>query len=388
MIKLSSKKVLLDTCDKAVDGIKVSLVTLFKRKVEMQRIEFHDRKEEIKEIKNILECEPSLITFVYGPINSGKTELMSYAMQQLPAGDYAIFRINLRGRFIRGYEEFLDVLFDIDEERKGRNAKEYVKAILKDLKFVGGIPIPLNLFERMVERKERSKDVFRYIESFMEEISRKYVPVLIVDELQVIRDVKIDELLIYKLFNFFIRLTKELHLCHVFAVSSDSLFIEEIYSAAMLQGRCDYLLVDDFDYEETMSFLDKYGFSAKEKEQVWGYCGGKPVYLVKLINAKMSGKSIKEEVEDMLETRKSQILSIFDDIALQKVDISEDAVMKELSVFEAEEKVRYERLNAAKVFLVKRNVLFVDPTRRTIRPQSKLDLLAIREMMKEEGGVG
>ena len=105
-------------------------------------------------------------------------------------------------------------------------------------------------------------------------------------------------------------MTKELHLCHVFAVSSDSLFIEEIYSAAMLQGRCDYLLVDDFGYEEMMSFLDKYGFSDEEKEQVWGYCGGKPVYLVKLINAKMSGKSIKEEVEDMLETRKSQILSI------------------------------------------------------------------------------
>ena len=348
----------------------------------MQRIEFHDRKEEIKEIKHILEREPSLITFVYGPISSGKTELMSYVVQQLPK-DYAIFRINLRGRFIGGYEEFLDVLFDIDEERKGGNAKEYVKAILKDLKFLGGIPIPLNLFERMVERKERSKDVFRYIESFMEELSQKYVPILIIDELQVIGDVKIDELLIYKLFNFFIRLTKELHLCHVFAVSSDSLFIEEIYSAAMLQGRCDYLRVDDFDYEETMSFLDKYGFSDEEKEQVWGYCGGKPVYLVKLINAKMSGKSIKEEVEDMLETRKSQILSIFDDIALQKVDISEDAVMKELSVFEAEEKVRYERLNAAKVFLIKRNVLFVDPTRRTIRPQSKLDLLAIREMMKE-----
>ena len=87
-------------------------------------------------------------------------------MKQLPK-DYAIFHINLRGRFIRGYEEFLDVLFDIDEERKEGNAKEYVKAILKDLKFVGGIPIPLNLFERMVERKERSKDVFRYIESFM-----------------------------------------------------------------------------------------------------------------------------------------------------------------------------------------------------------------------------
>ncbi len=114
----------------------------------------------------------------------------------------------------------------------------------------------------MLERKERSKDVFKYIERFMGEIVSKYVPVLIVDELQVIkplqglrgrgaephRDVKIDELLIYKLFNFFVRLTKELHLCHIFAVTSDSLFIERVFNEAMLHGRRRYVLVDDFDY--------------------------------------------------------------------------------------------------------------------------------------------
>ncbi len=70
------------------------------------------------------------------------------------------------------------------------------------------------------------------------------------------------------------------------------------------------LLVDDFDYEETTSFLEKYGFSDEEKEEVWEYCGGKPIYLVKVINAKMSGKDVKEGVEDLLETRRSQILSI------------------------------------------------------------------------------
>ena len=348
----------------------------------MQRIEFHDRNTEIREIKSLLDGEPSLVTFVYGPINSGKTELMNYVVKQL-SEKYAVFYINLRGRFIRGYEEFLDVLFDIDEESRESNVKEYAKAIITDLRHIGGIPIPLNLFERMLERKERSKDVFKYIEAFMEEISQKRVPVLIIDELQVIGNVKINELLIYKLFNFFIRLTKETHLAHVFAVSSDSLFIEDVYSEAMLQGRCDYILVDDFDYEATLTFLENYGFHDEEKKKVWEYCGGKPVYLVKVINAKMSGKEVKEEVEKMLETRKSQILSIFDDIALQKVDVSEDAIIKEFSVFEAEEKVRYERLNDAKVFLVKRNVLFVDSTRRTIRPQSKLDLLAIREVVKE-----
>ena len=83
------------------------------------------------------------------------------------------------------------MLFEIDEERKIETAKEYAKAILKDVKIIGGIPIPINLFEQIFERKERSKDVFKYIESFMQEISKKYVPVLILDELQVIGDIKI-----------------------------------------------------------------------------------------------------------------------------------------------------------------------------------------------------
>jgi len=359
----------------------------------MQRIEFHDREEEIKEIKNLLEREPSLITFVYGPINSGKTELMSYVVQQLPR-DYAIFHINLRGRFIRGYEEFLDVLFDIDEERKGGNAKEYAKAILKDLKLVGGIPIPLNLFERMVERKERSKDVFRYIESFMEELSHKYVPVLIVDELQVIGDVKIDELLIYKLFNFFIRLTKELHLCHVFAVSSDSLFIEKIYSEAMLQGRCRYLLVDDFDYNNTMDFLENYGFRDKEKEDAWYHCGGKPVYLVELINHKLGGGATKEKAEELLKVRITQLRDLLDElnyvrpvveIAGEQYRVEKEDVIEILKLFEDRESVDFELHRPAKHFLVKKNILFVDPMSGEVRPQSRLDLLAIREVVRGRG---
>ena len=35
----------------------------------------------------------------------------------------------------------------------------------------------------------------------------------------------------------------------------------------------------------------------------------------------------------------------------------------------------------SKVFLVKKNILFVDPRRKLIKPQSKLDLLAIREVI-------
>ena len=66
--------------------------------------------------------------------------------------------------------------------------------------------------------------MFRYIERFFVEMSAERVPVMILDELRVIGDMKIDGHLIYKLFNFFVWLTKELHLARVFVVTSDSLF--------------------------------------------------------------------------------------------------------------------------------------------------------------------
>jgi AAA+ ATPase superfamily predicted ATPase len=348
----------------------------------MKRIEFHDRKKEIKEIMNILDTEPSLITFIYGPINSGKTTMISHLIEQLPE-DHAPFYINLRGRFITDYEDFLNVLFEIDEKGVVDNVTEYARSILKDLGDVSGIPIPVNLFEQIFEKKDKSKDMFKYIEQFFIEISKNRVPVLIIDELQVIGDLKIDGLLIYKLFNFFIRLTKELHLCHIFAVSSDSLFIEQVYSEAMLQGRNRHLLVDDFNEVDTMDFLNKHNFSDKEKELTWNCCGGKPICLVELANAKMNGKDIESEAKMLVKIRTSQILSIFDEISLGKVEHSEKDIIEEFKNFEKEEIIQYDRVNERKIFLVGRNVLFIDPVQRTIKPQSRMNLLAIREVIAD-----
>ena len=348
----------------------------------MKRIEFHDRKKEIKEIMNILDTEPSLITFIYGPINSGKTTMISHLIEQLPE-DYAPFYINLRGRFITDYEDFLNVLFEIDEKGVVDNVTEYARSILKDMGTVSGIPIPVNLFEQIFEKKDKSKDMFKYIEQFFTEISKNRVPVLIIDELQVIGDLKIDGLLIYKLFNFFIRLTKELHLCHIFAVSSDSLFIEQVYSEAMLQGRNRHLLVDDFNEVDTMDFLNKHNFSDKEKELTWNCCGGKPICLVELANAKMNGKDIESEAKMLVKIRTSQILSIFDEISLGKVEHSEKDIIEEFKNFEKEEIIQYDRVNERKIFLVGRNVLFIDPVQRTIKPQSRMNLLAIREVIAD-----
>ncbi len=342
----------------------------------MKRIAFHDRERETDEIMKILDAEPSLITFIYGPINSGKTTMISHLIKELPE-DYAPFYVNLRGRFITDYEDFLNVLFEIDEDGGVDNVTEYVKSILKDLGAVSGIPIPISLFEQIFEKKDKSKDMFKYMEQFFVEISKKRTPILIIDELQVVGDIKIDGLLMYKLFNFFIRLTKELHLCHVFAATSDSLFIEQVYSAAMLEGRCRYLLVDDFDDETTAAFLEEYGFSDDEKAVAWEYCGGKPICLVELVNAQDDRKG---KAEEMLKIRKGQIEEVVYSLEARDKEMF-DAVMGVLSEFIGKEKVGYKYISDGIKFLVGKNIIFADSANKELRPQSKLNLLAIREVM-------
>ena len=353
----------------------------------MKRIEFHDRGPETKEIMAILDSEPSLITFVYGPINSGKTTLINHLIGQLPE-EYAPFYINLRGRFITGYEDFLNVLFEIDEDGTSDNISEYAKSLLKDLKIVSGIPIPLNLFEQIFEKKDKSKDMFKYIERFFAEISEKRVPVLIIDELQVIGDMKIDGLLIYKLFNFFVRLTKEIHLAHVFVVTSDSLFLEHVYSEAMLKGRCRYLLVDDFERETAIAFLGGWGFTDDEKTMAWEHCGGKPVCLLELIRANEKEKIAKK----MLATRVNQFKDLFDYLNYTKPKITfgdteymveKEDIVDTLSRFIDAECIDDRGLDRpAKHFLIKDNILFLDPDTGIIKPQSRLDMLAIREVVR------
>jgi len=343
----------------------------------MKRIAFHDRERETDEIMKILDAEPSLITFIYGPINSGKTTMISHLIKELPE-DYAPFYVNLRGRFITDYEDFLNVLFEIDEAGGVDNVTEYAKSILNDLGAVSGIPIPINLFEQIFEKKDKSKDMFKYMEQFFVEISKKRTPILIIDELQVVGDIKIDGFLMYKLFNFFIRLTKELHLCHVFAATSDSLFIEQVYSEAMLEGRCRYLLVDDFDHETTAAFLEDYGFTDEETAVAWDCCGGKPICLVELVNAKDDRRG---KAEEMLKIRRGQIEEIVYSLEARDKEMF-DAVMSVLSEFIGMERVGYKYISDEIKFLVGKNIIFADSANKELRPQSKLNLIAIREVMK------
>ncbi len=344
----------------------------------MRRIEFHNRVEEMEEITRLLDTEPTLITFIYGPINSGKTELINNLIKNLPKSQ-KVFYINLRGRFISNYDEFIKFLFDVEHVERYERIKEFLKPVVNVLpESYSGIPIPKDVFLKLFKEKE-VEDAFVYIETVLRAFYKNgYPPVLVIDELQVIGDLKVDDLLIYKLFNFFIRLTKELHLAHVFTISSDSLFIEEVHSEAMLEGRCRYLLVDDFDRETTAAFLEKYGFTADEKAVAWEYCGGKPICLVELVNTE---KNRKGKAEEMLKIRKGQIEEIVYSLEARDKEMF-DAAMRLLSEFIGKEKVRYKYISDEIKFLVGKNIIFADSVDKELKPQSRLNLLAIREVMK------
>ena len=118
----------------------------------------------MREKWKLIESEPMLITFVYGPINSGKTELLNLVIGQL-SQDNVVFYVNLRGKFIREYGDFIRVLFKIE---RGRD-KEDILRMLSDvsartLKFMS-IPVTADILNMLF--KERTyEDVFEFLEEY------------------------------------------------------------------------------------------------------------------------------------------------------------------------------------------------------------------------------
>ena len=129
-------------------------------------IEFHDREKEIEEIMRILRSPPNLITFVCGPINSGKSSLMEEVSKKL-GKDYVVFYVDLRERFVKNYDDFVRVLFKVHKS-KVKDYKTFLAKALEGFNFEG-LPIPKNLLIELL----RSSDVFEYVITVFETVRKK-----------------------------------------------------------------------------------------------------------------------------------------------------------------------------------------------------------------------
>ncbi len=355
---------------------------------------FYNRKKEINEIKAILSEEPNFVYFVYGPINSGKTTLLTRVFEELPE-NYVVFYFNFRGFNIQEVGDLIRVLFEV-EYGKGKEAvKEILKEFLKKGKKVieepVGIPIPEKLFDYLFGKEKKSEDVFRYLEQLFREVVRnKKRPVFVLDELQSIKEVlnTAGRPLIYELFNFMVRLTKETHLCHCFCATSDCLFIEDVYSNARLEGRAEYILVDDLDKERAFEVYEEFGF--EDKELVWDYIGGKFSDMIKLFERKKRGEGEREALLKMFKDERARLEILFRSLKYSplKVRVRDAEVMVDvesfkegLKVFQTKAEVSVSEIEEP-VLLggIEENVLFYNPVEGIVRPQSRLIWRAIKEL--------
>ena len=350
---------------------------------------FFNREEDIKRMKAVLSGEPNLVYFVYGPINSGKTALLMKVAEEL-SDDYVVFYINFRWRDVEKVEDLVRVLFEVEYGKGREEFKEVVKEVLKaGAKGVGkikGIPIPEKIFDYLFGSARKVEDIFKYLERVFELVAEEnYKPVLILDEMQTIKEIvnTAGKPVISGLFNFLIGITKEKHLCHCLCATSDCLFVDLVYNNARLEGRAKYLLVDDLEKGTAFRMYEEFGF--EDKELVWEYIGGKIGDIVSLFEEKKRGYSEGEALKRMFKDQVARLKDFLEAVAEGErgnVNIKE---VKEALRKIKEEEIRFDEIpRKIRQFLIQENILFYNPLEGMVRPQSRLLWRAIREVMSNE----
>ena len=351
---------------------------------------FFNREEDIRRMKAVLSGEPNLVYFVYGPINSGKTALLMKVFEELPE-NYVVFYVNFRGLETRRYEDFVRAMFTVKYQGVWEKIKEKEDLLLGGVKFLEEvakklnytIPVPRELLRVLMGKRDEDMDCFKYLEEVMMRlVEKKKRPVLVLDELQMLKEVKKNGPVLHDLFNFLVRMTKETHLCHCLCATSDCLFIEDVYSNARLEGRAKYLLVDDLGKESAFRMYEEFGF--KDKELVWDYIGGKVGDMVMLFEEKKQGYSEREALERMLEDQTARLrwmLRLLEEGEKEGPPIEE--VRKSLEIFKTCGEVEDIRIKSKVLkFLIEENILFYNPVRGVVRPQSQLIHKAITELLR------
>ena len=140
-----------------------------------------------------------------------------------------------------------------------------------------------------------------------------------------------------------------------------------------------------------MAFLDGCEWGEQEKAIAWHNVGGKPVSLVKLINAKESGKNVEDVICSMftlwtgaIATRLKIVKELGGELVIgsKHFGVNHGKLVSVLEMFASSDEVGADEIDEiSKGYLVKENILFVDPLTKMVKPQSQFDLLAMRDVV-------
>ncbi|MCD6449256.1 MAG: ATP-binding protein [Thermotogaceae bacterium] len=326
---------------------------------------FWDREKEVKDLKAHIESEPNSILFVYGPKSSGKSTLLSKVVEELPKKDFVYYWYDLREKVIVNYKNVLEIFF----KEKGW-LKEFIAAVMPK--------INLGVFEMEPQNLEKvlsgKLDAFEEMRKELEKVKSKgQTPVIVFDELQRLKDVYIngERKVVDALFNFFVRLTKVLHLSHVIVMTSDTFFIEEVYTSSSLKNTSIFYLADYFDDETARKILIEEGLSEDDADYIVNMAGGMPWVMVEVL----SNGDPREKITALYKQSKSRLKTL-----MMTADDTKKISEILRKILQGNYTLCKEDYMLVKK-LVENEILFYDPINDVVKFQTKLDERAAKELL-------
>lgn len=352
-----------------------------------KRAAFINRVAELESLKDSVSKQPENILFIYGPKSSGKTTLIYKFVDELKKDSlqkYDIKHFNLRTILLGNYEDFLRAFFGAELTENERNDVTTRTAELN-----------LNIFrlstQTMASLKGKNVDPFAVMQAELERMNQSGIrPIIIIDELQALEGIYLNgqRELLKEMFNFFVAMTKESHLCHVLIASSDGYFIERIYNDSKLKKTSAFMSVDYLTEEDTYYWLNNleresgmknFALSESQKDELWNVLGGScwevSHILGDLQDSAVDGKVPPEPFDKILQKYKVMQRSRFYDYArLYKDKIAMFVRMAEVVAQQTSfafsdfaelverKTISMEKLEKEIAELVRQNVLAYNPT--------------------------
>jgi hypothetical protein len=248
---------------------------------------FINREKELGYLIHWINSTPDNILFLYGPKSSGKTTLLKKFIQcHLPETLYVLKHFNLRKMMINNYSDFIQSFFDMNYSKSSKDLKRKREYNLKLFKLS---------HETKKSLEQKSLDPFFVMETeILSSVKKGKRPIIIIDEIQALEDIYINgqRELVKEIFNFFVALTKEDHICHVIIASSDGYFLSKIYNDSKLTKTSTFFKIDYLSQQDTISWLKDLQknssitaltLSDSQIQTIWHYIGGSMWEISKLL---------------------------------------------------------------------------------------------------------
>ena len=328
-----------------------------------------DRVKERKDIINWFEKVPQEILWIYGPKSTGKTTVIEYIVENELFDDFTLFKsekynvkyINFRRKLFGSYDSFINSMLTKDDiVRKSSTASINL----------GVFKIEAKIYDSI---KEKTVDLFDELYDNLKNSKKKNI--LIFDEIQSLQGIYIDKEreLLNEFLNFCVSLTKESHLSHVVLLSSNTIFINEIYNNAKLKVTSTFYKIDHLKKDTIFKYF-KDSFTKDELELAYEYLGGSIAHIQKLIRMREQFESLEDALQDMQQLALSEIILKFRGLTDGEIDAFKKLVKDILvsSFFDLQKEPNNPLLNKMIDEFCEIEILFFEPANNKIFANSKI----------------